>query len=502
MKETIVKQQLDLSKFDKGKRDKEHMRTKAQEKQEREEREQIEREGRGAQEREEMKKQEKAERELREKERDERECQELEMIEKETRQRAEREAKERAAREVREQDEREAECIERKADERAEEAVRIKFEKETKEAAERESKEKVEQEAKKSRYDRWMKPSGSSQEERTAEEVELRTPQMKDVTDTPSNLSEVATPSEIIDQGKLDIPDLFAKVSIISPEDEPFTDAEQEPCPPESPRPALASEVIPEALSNSNLNSLTPHVSALTPTPGKLVPDKPLSLWKRKKRKTAVQPASALNLFGAEGATNSLGGWGDAGGGGSTETIAMPTITEDRWSIFTDTARDQKRENQRENLVEGFLGSNQGRRRNDSAQPQITMRPATKPGPGPAPAQKSGWGSWGSTLLGGIASAVEPPSVRPKIEDTPRGFTPNQPLETEERTKIVETPIPVEEDEFDWGNSAARKKKKKGQVSIVTQTPSVPNTPDLYNADDGTTGGGGKKKKKKKYGGR
>ncbi|KAF9642359.1 hypothetical protein BDM02DRAFT_3124623 [Thelephora ganbajun] len=116
----------------------------------------------------------------------------------------------------------------------------------------------------------------------------------------------------------------------------------------------------------------------------------------------------------------------------------MPTLVGDRQSIFADTARDRKRENQRENVVEGFLGSNPARRRNDSAQSGMTTKPAPKPAPAPAPVQQksSGWGSWGSSLLTNIASAApapdrspspEPPPVKPKIEDPPRGFTPNQP---------------------------------------------------------------------------
>jgi len=59
----------------------------------------------------------------------------------------------------------------------------------------------------------------------------------------------------------------------------------------------------------------------------------------------------------------------------------MPTLVGDRRSIFTDTARDQKRKYQRENLVEGFLVSNPARRRNDPAQSQMTVKPVTTPAP-------------------------------------------------------------------------------------------------------------------------
>ena len=303
------------------------------------------------------------------------------------------------------------------------------------------------------------------------EEVELRTPltkKGKNGVNIPSDPSKVVPPSDTVDTGKLDIledmglTNVSARVSVSS-ENERFTDAEQGPSPPESTQRALAPDFLPETFSNftsellktpqdlegavpttpkprstPSLAHANPKVSV--PAPGKIEPEKPLSLWERKKLKTAAQPTSASNPFGAEDTTNPSSTWGDTGGGGGTETIPMPTITGtgDRQSVFTDTARDQKRENQRENLVEGFLGSNQGRRRNDSAQPQIATKPAAKlaPAPTPAPAQKSGWGSWGSSLLGGITGVVgapdrspspEPATVRPKIEDPPRGFTPNQP---------------------------------------------------------------------------
>jgi hypothetical protein len=244
-----------------------------------------------------------------------------------------------------------------------------------------------------------------------------------------------------------------------------FTDAEQGPSSPEPIHPALAPEVMPEAFSNStlellktprgvkeevpispkpwpapSLTSTQPQVSTPTTAPVKTEPEKPLFLWERKKPK-AAKPASVSDFSGSDEETNSSGGWGDAGGGGSTETIAMPAITGngDRQSIFTDTARDQKRENQRENLVEGFLGSNQSRRRNDSPQQQMASKPTPRhaPAPAPAPAQRSsGWGSWGSSLLNTVANvATDPvrtpspelPSVRLKFGDPPRGFTPNRP---------------------------------------------------------------------------
>ena len=155
-------------------------------------------------------------------------------------------------------------------------------------------------------------------------------------------------------------------------------------------------------------------------------PEKP-----RKKSKATAQPAAASNLLGNDDAKNSSGVWGSTGSGKNTETIAMPSITRtgDRQSVFTDTIRDQKRENQRENLVEGFLSS--GERKKKLAQSQVTSGPA----PGPA-RRSSGWESWGISLLNNIAQATnapdrspspELPPVKPDIEDPPRGFTPNQP---------------------------------------------------------------------------
>ena len=308
-----------------------------------------------------------------------------------------------------------------------------------------------------------------------SEEVELRTPltkKGKDAIHTPSNLPKAATPTENTDLGKLDmfedmglnnINNMSARVSVSS-ENERFTDAEQGPASPaETVQPAFAPEVALEALPNpmsellntpqavkeeakpaptswplppSNPTLRRTSISAPAPAPIKTETEKPLSLWERKKLKTATLPTTGSDLLGGGDATNSSDPWGEANGGKKTETIAMPNLTGtgDRQSIFTDTARDQKRENQRETVVEGLLGSNQTRRRIDSAQSQIPAKPTTKPAPAP-PQKSSGWGSWGTSLLNTVASAVnsertpspEPPPVKPKIEDPPRGFTPSLP---------------------------------------------------------------------------
>ena len=292
-----------------------------------------------------------------------------------------------------------------------------------------------------------------------AEEVELRTPLTKKGINDLSNPSKVATPTKPVGLGRLDrledlnTSNISARVSI-SLENERFTDAEQGPSPTQPTHPSLAPETTPEVLSSATTELLKTSkdfegvpatiqprpAPPLTPAPApaNTEPERPLSLWERKKHKAATQPAPASSLFGGGGVTNSSGVGGEAGSsGGNTKSIVVPTLVGDRQSVFTDTAHDQKRENQRDNLVEGFLGSNPARRRSDLAQSQMTAKPVTKPGPAPAPLPQkpSGWGSWGSSLLLNIENQVaaeKSPSsgsfpARPKIEDPPRGFTPNQP---------------------------------------------------------------------------
>jgi hypothetical protein len=314
-----------------------------------------------------------------------------------------------------------------------------------------------------------------------AEESELHIPLTKKGkgADSLSNLSKVATPTEPPYVGKFDpledlnVNSVSARVSISSRlEDERWTDAEQGPSPteptPPTFAPGLSSEtslsVIPDLLvapkevedeapttpkpwpAPSLPSSRQSQVPPPAPVPTKTEPEKPLSLWERKKLEVASPPASASSLFGGGDGTNSSGVRGDASdGGGSARSIAMPTLIGHRQSVFTDTARDQKRENQREGVVEGLLGSNPTRR-NDSAQSHVSTKPTPKPtpkhapAPAPAPQKTSGWGSWGSSLLNTVATVVaapdrspspEPPSVKPKIQDPPRGFTSSQPPESQ-----------------------------------------------------------------------
>jgi len=314
-----------------------------------------------------------------------------------------------------------------------------------------------------------------------AGEVELRTPltkKGKKGVDGPSNRSKVATPTVSADAGRLgmlenlNMNNMSARVSISS-ENERFTDAEQGPSPTEPTHPVFAPETASEALLSTTPELLktrkeveedipatpkpllAPSIASqpwpappLTPThqsqvptpvpvPAKTEPENPLSLWDRKRLETATPPAPTSGLFGGN-AMNSSGVWGGAsGGGGNTGSVAMPTLVGDRQSVFTDTARDQKRENQREGVAGGLLGSNSARRRNDSAQSRMTTKPVPRPAPTPVSASQrtGGWGSWGSSLLDNIANVVtagrtpspEPPLVRPNIDYPSRGFAPSQP---------------------------------------------------------------------------
>ena len=155
---------------------------------------------------------------------------------------------------------------------------------------------------------------------------------------------------------------------------------------------------------------------------------------------TSSVPGSPLS--GTEGEDDGANSSGVCGNGfdgeRNAEPIAVSILPGDRHAVFTDTARDQKREKQQENVVEEVLGSNSIKRRNNSAQSNITVKPKPAPTPAPAPGpQKSpAWGSWGSSLLTNIASTIavpdrspspEPALVHPRIEDPPRGFTPSQP---------------------------------------------------------------------------
>jgi len=294
---------------------------------------------------------------------------------------------------------------------------------------------------------------------------------------SPSNIYSVATPTETADVRKPDALEdqhmnMSARISVSSrSEAERWTDSEQGPSPTEPTPPALLPELgsgletftnatpelpgAPKGIKDEApatpkpwpVPSLTPASQSPVPTPtplgppARIEPEKPLSLWDRKKLKVPSPPvpAPASSLFGGGDGANS-GIWGDAsGGGGNGESIAMPAIrVGDRQSVFTDTARDRTREDQRENVIEGFLGSGAARRRNDSAQSQAPVKPSPKPAsaPFPAPQKSGGWGSWGSSLLTNIAHnaanpdrspSPEPVPVKPKIENPPKGFTPSQP---------------------------------------------------------------------------
>ena len=390
--------------------------------------------------------------------------------------RADTEAAKRAEREVKENAERQAEegarvkaevTARRIAQKEAMERMRRETrEREENEKAERETKEKSEREAKEReeggrdvsalntpsalglsvrKNDRSRKTSTLSQKDQKNEWAGTRDTRPTNE-QGPSGLPPISTSdaSSLSDSANnfdfLNVPSRFSASS--SSENGHLTDAEQRPSPTEPPPPAplpgldskalVALEllgtqkgVIDEAPTTPNPGTAPSldtarHSPAPTPPPAQREPEKPLSLWERKERKVEIPPAPAV--------------CGDASGGGNGESIAMPAIVGDRRSVFTDTARGRERENQRENVIEGLLGSGSARRRNDSAQSQSPTKPSRRLAP--APQKASGWGSWGSSLINNIASAVadadrspspEPRPVKPSIENPPRGFTPSQP---------------------------------------------------------------------------
>ena len=368
------------------------------------------------------------------------------------------------------------------------------------------------------------------------EEVELRTPvtkKGKNRSRSPSNLSELSTSMETADVGKpVVLEDLNTNnMSTMTPvpsrsENERWTNAEQGPSPAEqtSPTPvpepspcfeasmAITSVLLgtpkgvedkvptaPEPLPAPSLplarQSLVP--TSTPPTlPAKTEPEKPLSLWDRKKLEVANPPAPApgSGLFGGGDGANSPGVLGDAsGGGGKGESIAMPATVGGCQSVFIDTARDRTRENQRENVVEGLLSSGAARRRNDPALSQYPVKPAL------ASQKSGGWGSWGSSLLN-IASTItaldrspspEPPPFKPKIENPPRGFTPSQPPKSQPAgLGLVKKPA--------WGagglgDNNAWGAAKPGPTPIAQKTSTGPAwgaKPAVSTFDSGTTGWG------------
>jgi len=134
----------------------------------------------------------------------------------------------------------------------------------------------------------------------------------------------------------------------------------------------------------------------LPPVPVKAEPEKPLSLWDRKKLKVASRSAAASSL--SDGMNSTVRG-DAAGGEQDPESVIAPTTVGGRQSIFTDTARDQKRRNEREDVGEGLLGS-------------IWVRKRNAPPPA-APLKSSGWEVWGSlaaTTADQAAVPERPPS--------------------------------------------------------------------------------------------
>ena len=140
------------------------------------------------------------------------------------------------------------------------------------------------------------------------------------------------------------------------------------------------------------------QVPTPSPVPAKTEPEKPLSLWERKKPKAASPPTPGSSLFGG-GDGIGVSVWGDTSGGGNAESVAIPTVVGDRQSVFADTDHDRKARNQRGNVVAGHLSTSSARRRND-------------PTPAP-PLKSSGWGSWRGSLIANIADQAIIPQRSP-----------------------------------------------------------------------------------------
>ena len=296
------------------------------------------------------------------------------------------------------------------------------------------------------------------------EELELRTPLTNNgkSIDSLSSLSKTVPLTKTTDVGKLDILEgldtkiVSARISVSSKSGgEHWTGLQQGPSPTEPTPPALTPKIGTGTLSSITSEllgaphevkdeapttprsprflpapSLTPAHQSQVPVPvpvsAKTEPERPLSLLERKRLEVASPPVPTSSLFGGGDGMNSSGVLGDISGGGNTKSIAMPTITGDHQSIFTNTTRDQKKENLRENVVEGSLSSNPARRRNDPAQSQTTMNPTPKraPAPTPAPQKASGWESWLANIVNTVAipdrtPSPELPPVNPKIGTHP-----------------------------------------------------------------------------------
>ena len=128
----------------------------------------------------------------------------------------------------------------------------------------------------------------------------------------------------------------------------------------------------------------------------------------------------------------------------------------------------------------------------------VSDRPPSPEGPPrgftlnqPPKSQPAGFGpgpSYVSILVQASKDSSPPSPVEEKASE-------RETKEADEPTKKEETAIPAVEVELDWA-SLGGKKKEKGQLSSLAQTPSVPNTPDPDNVDDCATGGGGRRKKK------
>ena len=247
----------------------------------------------------------------------------------------------------------------KESSEQAERVAAKKARAEAREKAEREQREERER----MRIERRKRVD--EREERVAREAKDRADREAGRTEPPSGDEEVELRTPLLNFSKVDILDdlslgnMPARVSIAS-ENERFTDAERES--PKHTLSTLAPEVAPEAWQNTTFGLLEtpkgakeqvpttpkpwpapslvttqPQVPTPVPAPAKSEPEKPLSLWERKKLKSTAQPTSASGLFDADDSAtpsrNDVRGWG----GSLLNTIAK-AAADPHWEPFPEPA--------------------------------------------------------------------------------------------------------------------------------------------------------------------
>ena len=408
LRETILRQQLELSRVDKWLRNKKH---KEKEREEREAQEQKAR-----QEKKEKKRQAKAERKARK--------QKLKEQKRQEREKVGREAREQANREAGEQTETEAKEIEEEEKKSASSKISSVWDSTVEKNNDRSRKTPgLAQKGQKNQLaSAWdfcsvekkgespgLSPTITSsvpggifdgannfdffpKKDSPGGGAEIRTPLQKEGTngiDTPSNLSKVTVPSQTVDTGILEDsgPNHTSTRVTISSENERFTDAERDPSPPEPAHPTFTPEdpTIPK------------------PWPTSLAPAQPqVSASSENERFTDAERGSSPPALAPEVPI-------------TPKPWPIPSTTPTQPQVSTPAPAPRTIEPEKPLSLW------------DHKKLKAAVQPA------PVPAQKSsGWGTWGEFFLRDVSSAVadsspSPVPVLPKIEDPPRGSAPNQP---------------------------------------------------------------------------